>query len=380
MATTRPARPPRPSRTGSVPAPARYAPVAHPGTPGRWSDEAIIRALRDWVAETGDPPRRQDWSGERPERASPAQHKWMREHPYWPSSSCVAAHFGSWSKALAAAGLPARDLSFEDTLEERIETAWRLRAEGHKIRSIAARLGVSTSTVHNYLNAGRCPQCAGPVASPRAVRCISCTAHEPTIQRAWTPETVREAIRAWTAERGRAPSYHDWTPSRSHPGVWEAESPRWPSAAVVCDIYSDYRNPWNAALLDAGAVVRFQRWSDEAIRAALAAFWTRSGRTPVPGDLRSASWDGPTVRTMRRRYGSLARAWATLGPVPAPTSDPGCPERQSASRQEVGDLRPHLGGVVVVRPVDLPARPARSPGVRGAPVMHGLMSCPELGV
>jgi hypothetical protein len=231
--------------------------VAHPGTPGRWSDEAIIRALRDWVAETEDPPRRQDWSGEQPERASPAQHKWMREHPYWPSSSCVAAHFGSWSKALAAAGLPARDLSFEDTLEERIETAWRMRAEGHRIRSIAARLGVSTSTVHNYLNAGRCPQCAGPVASPRAVRCISCTAHEPTIQRAWTPETVREAIRAWTAERGRAPSYHEWTPSRSHPGVWEAESPRWPSAAVVCDIYSDYRNPWNAALLDAGAVVRF---------------------------------------------------------------------------------------------------------------------------
>lgn len=316
MAITRPAPGSGSGRTGKVAAPAPYAPVAHPGTPGRWSDESILRALRDWTAEMGAPPRRQDWSGEHPRDAPPAQRKWMREHPYWPSSSCVAAHFGSWSKALLAAGLRARKPSLEDTVAERIQTAERMRAEGHAIRAIAAHLGVSISTVHNYLSAGTCPQCGGPVASPRAERCLSCTAPEPTLQRAWTRETVREAIRAWMGEHGRAPSYHEWTPSRSFPGVWEGESPRWPSAAVVCDIYAEYRNPWNGALLDAGASIRFQRWSDDATRAGLAEFWTRTGREPVTADLRTSDWRGPTARTLRRRYGGLAQAWARLGPVP----------------------------------------------------------------
>ena len=58
---------------------------------------------------------------------------------------------------------------------------------------------------------------------------------------AWTKDTVRDAIRSGTAEHGRAPSYHEWTPSRSSPGVWETERPRWPSAAVVCDAYDEYR-------------------------------------------------------------------------------------------------------------------------------------------
>lgn len=317
---TRPASASGSGRTGPVPALVPYGPVAHPGRPGRWCDQAILRALRDWTAEMGEPPRRQQWSGEHPENAAAAQRKWMREHPYWPSSSCVAAHFGSWTNALRAAGLSARSLSFEETVAERIETAWRLRANGCRIRTIAGQLGVSISTVHNYLNAATCPQCGGPVASPRAERCLACTAHEPTIPRAWTRETVRDAIRDWTLEHGRAPSYHQWTPSRSHPGVWEAESPRWPSAAVVCDIYCEFRNPWNAALVDAGAAVRFRRWSDEAVRASLAEFWTRTGRAPRPGDLRTTVWHGPGPETIRRRYGSLERAWAVLGPVPGTSS------------------------------------------------------------
>lgn len=316
MASTRPALAEGSGRTGAVSAPAGYVPVAHPGAPGRWTDEAILRALRDWAAEMGAPPRRQDWSGERPGAASSAQRKWMREHPYWPSSSCVAAHFGSWSAALQDAGLPVRSLCFEDTVAERIQTAWRMRAEGHGSRAIARHIGVSVSTVHNYLNAGTCPQCGGPVASPRAERCLACTATEPTIQRVWTRETVREAIRDWTDRYGRSPSYHEWTPSRSFPGVWEAESPRWPSAAVVCDVYGDYRSPWNAALLDAGGSVRFRRWSDDAIRTALADFWARTGRAPVPADLGTTNWSGPALRTLRRRYGSLEQAWARLGPVP----------------------------------------------------------------
>jgi AcrR family transcriptional regulator len=264
----------------------------------------------------GEPPRRQDWSGEQPHHVLTGQRKWMREHPYWPSSSCVADHFGSWGKALCAAGLIERAREFEDSVAERIEAAWRMRVRGHRIRAIAKDLGVSVSTVHNYLGAGACRQCGGPVASPRAERCIECTASEPTVTRTWTRETVRSAIRAWTDGHGHPPSYHEWTPSRSFPGVWEAESPRWPSAAVVCDAYDDFLNPWNAALIDAGAPVRFRRWSDDAIRGAFAEFWTRTGRSPTTADLMTDAWSGPTANTLRRRYGGTAQAWAVLGPVP----------------------------------------------------------------
>jgi Homeodomain-like domain len=320
MAITRPARAEPSSRTGLVPAPPGYAPMAHPATPGRWDRRSIVDALRAWVAQMGAAPTRQDWSGGRADTAPPSQRKWMREHPRWPSSSCVAGHFGSWSKALAAAGLPARALTFDSSVVERVEAAWRLVADGHTIRATAETLGVSVSTVNNYLRATTCTQCGGPVPSPRATRCIACTAGEPTRPSAWTRQAVREAIRAWTEEHGEPPSYRDWTPSRSRPGRWEAESPRWPSAATVCELYRERDEAWNAALADAGVSVRFRRWGDDAVRSALAAFWTRVGRPPTEADLRRDDWKGPSSRTLRRRYGDLERAWQTLGPVPAGTT------------------------------------------------------------
>ena len=56
------------------------------------------------------------------------QRKWMRERPRWPSSSCVAAHFGTWSAALEEAALPARRLTFGTTVPERVLAARALAA------------------------------------------------------------------------------------------------------------------------------------------------------------------------------------------------------------------------------------------------------------
>jgi hypothetical protein len=292
--------------------------MRHPGRPHRWDADSILSALRTWVAETGRPPRRQDWSGERPDAAAPAQRKWMLEHPRWPSSSCVSAHFGSWSQALQDAGLPARSLTFDAAVADRVEAAWRLAVAGCTIRMIADELGVSVSTVHNYLKARTCPDCGGPVPSPRALRCIACTAHLPTVQSPWTRAAVCEAIQAWADEHGGPPSYRDWTPSRSTVAQWELENPRWPSAAVVCDVYGGGPSSWNAALIDAGVGIRFRRWNDAAIRAALAAFWTRTGRRLTAADLSAPEWRGPGLGTLRRRYGGVEHAWEALGPVPAP--------------------------------------------------------------
>jgi hypothetical protein len=229
-----------------------YVPLRHPGVPRRWDRPSILAALREWVAETGAPPRRQDWCGERAGPATGARRKWMREHPRWPSGSCVATHFGSWSAALAAAQLPARRLTYDSSVAERVETARRLAAAREPLSAIAAELGVSVSSVRNYLRAHPCPDCGGPVTNPGAARCRECTAHEPAVARAWTREGVRLALVDWHDEHGRPPTYREWTPSREQPGRWEAESPRWPSAAVVCDLFGS----WNAALLHAGTEVR----------------------------------------------------------------------------------------------------------------------------
>ena len=104
------------------------------------------------------------------------------------------------------------------------------RAAGDRVRTIRlptwARLGVSRSSAHNYLTARACPRCGRPLTSPTAAVCSECTRHEPSIARAWTRAEVIDAIREWTHERGRLPTYRDWTPSRAQPGRWEAESPR----------------------------------------------------------------------------------------------------------------------------------------------------------
>ena len=49
-----------------------------------------------------------------------------RWHPRWPSSSCAAAHFGSWGEAPASTWIPA----FESSVAERVESAQRLAAGG----------------------------------------------------------------------------------------------------------------------------------------------------------------------------------------------------------------------------------------------------------
>src|SRR5689334_7891789 len=112
MGPTRPALAGSESRTAVAAGPPRYVPMAHPGVPGRWNRESILAALTAWIDETGTPPRRNDWCGEDVGSATAGQRKWMREHPRWPSGSCVAAHFGTWSQALEAANLPARNLTF----------------------------------------------------------------------------------------------------------------------------------------------------------------------------------------------------------------------------------------------------------------------------
>ena len=69
---------------------------------------------------------------------------------------------------------------FETSVADRVASARRLAAGGTTIREIAGELGVSVSSVHNYLNAVDCPDCGRPVTNPRARRCSVCASRQPT--------------------------------------------------------------------------------------------------------------------------------------------------------------------------------------------------------
>lgn len=61
----------------------------------RWGKTSIIKAIQDWHAIYGEPPRANDW-----------QKSWR---PDWvPSTETVKYHFGSWRAAIEAAGFQGR--------------------------------------------------------------------------------------------------------------------------------------------------------------------------------------------------------------------------------------------------------------------------------
>ena len=252
-----------------------------PGVPRRWDRASILGrcanggADRQRAAARGLVRRAAADAGRR------AQRKWMREHPRWPSSSCVAAHFGSWSAALEAAGLPARRLTFETSVAERVEAARALAAAGlsaarrSRARS-ASRARASTTT------------CAPATARTAAAGDQPARDALPRLHRGTSPPS-RARGRAQRCARPSAtgtPStaarrrYREWTPSRRDPGAGRPRAragPAPPSSATSTPTRPD---PWNAALRDAGADVRFRRWSDDAVRSALADFWARTGGRP----------------------------------------------------------------------------------------------------
>jgi hypothetical protein len=76
----------------------------------RWTEAAIVEALRRWVTQYGEVPTRVDWDrGMRRLRGHEAKLARLDAHRgRLPSPTPVLARFGSWEAALAAAGFEAR--------------------------------------------------------------------------------------------------------------------------------------------------------------------------------------------------------------------------------------------------------------------------------
>jgi DNA-binding CsgD family transcriptional regulator len=138
------------------------------------------------------------------------------------------------------------------------------------IAEIARRLGRAEATIKAYLYdptgdkaravkaryRGVCRGCGAPTA-PRNGKgdayayCKRC--HPGAIAPQWTRERVREAMRAWRARYGAAPSSYDW--SRTHAcrrggeALKRLQAAEWPAPSTVTDLYAS----WAPARADAFA-------------------------------------------------------------------------------------------------------------------------------
>ena len=140
--------------------------------------------------------------------------------------------------------------------------------EGLSISEIARRLGRAEATVKAYLYdptgakarevkaryRGACRGCGAPTSARGGKGdaheyCKRC--HPGAIAREWTPERVREAMRAWRQRYGSPPSSYDW--SRSHASrrgpeaLARLQDAEWPPASTVSEVYGS----WVAARTDA---------------------------------------------------------------------------------------------------------------------------------
>jgi hypothetical protein len=99
-----------------------------------------------------------------------------------------------------------------------------------------------------------CRGCGAPTA-PRNGKgdayayCKRC--HPGAIAPQWTRERVREAMRAWRARYGAAPSSYDWSRTQARRRGSEAlkrlHAGEWPAPSTVIDLYAS----WAAAVADA---------------------------------------------------------------------------------------------------------------------------------
>lgn len=166
------------------------------------------------------------------------------------------------------------------TRVEKIARAQAFRSEGLKLREIAQRMGVSTSTVSDYLTdpdrskavarkrryGGTCEDCGGPThggnGHARAPDlCLKCSAVRVGAEKKiWTREAIIRAIQGWALVFGEPPAGPDWDSGNAARMKDEARLCRhanrrpdaWPTVATVVAEFGT----WNTAIEIAGFAPR----------------------------------------------------------------------------------------------------------------------------
>src|SRR5262245_31529878 len=113
--------------------------MAHPM---KWTREDIICAIQMWAEENGKPP----WSND-----------WKKTGGDWPNNSTVATRFGSWNKAIKAAGF---EPSTNNERKFSRAKVFRLHEEGLSNNEIAEVIGVHPTTIAKVI--GTTPRVRAP--------------------------------------------------------------------------------------------------------------------------------------------------------------------------------------------------------------------------
>lgn len=238
---------------------------------GRWTDESLITAAREWAAEHGHSPSTRDWIQSGPSSLHAVWGRWSRWSEFLaaanlPAPPPQAAH---WTPARAIAAI----VAFHAKHGRHPRGEDFTKAQGLPNRATVTRL---FGTVTLALEAAGTPR-PDPWRENNA---------------------ILKALQADAKRRGRPPSVVDWAKGRkSHP-----------SATTVAARFGG----WRPALVEAGLTPRGRMapWSEREVVEALQAWHDAHGRWPIKADWKCGAPDRPTAATAARVCGGWdAAVW-----------------------------------------------------------------------
>lgn len=260
--------------------------------PIRWARSEVIGTIQAFADQHGRPP---------------LQSEWRSAHGEHATDRYAARLFGSWQKAVRAAGytpvLPARHRWSDEEVLDAIR-AWH-REHGSSPRSVdwkPASPGHPSSTLittrfGGFPNARRLAGVPAPLARTR---------RDP-----WSDREIHEALRSWVALHGTVPRSREW--ERAHRDR--------PTSLFLRRRFGNWASALEAFGFEPKHPAHFhERWDRERIVAALATWAREHGRRPTRRDFDRAGGALPSSFTIHRRFGTLRAALLAAG---LPTELPG---------------------------------------------------------
>jgi len=283
----------------------------------RWEPDAIIAAIRSWTSDhDGHPPKFKDW------KHTSDSH---------PSSATVVNRFGSWNRALVAAGLaprasPAEPVWGPDAIIAAI-LAWADEHNGQPPKrrdwNVAGPDHPGGEPVYRVFGSWRAALTAAGFDTPEP---------PPTRAEGWDQDAILDAIADWVERFGEPPSALDWnprlcelqgTPERGQ--TWLDERPRWPHARTAAHQFGT----WNEALRQAHELTvqagmkrssprpavasddqHIRAWTRDEIADAIVRWIIDHGRPPTAQAWACADTRGqrPSTTTVQRVWGRWSAA------------------------------------------------------------------------